>query len=108
MDLIRDVVDLTQRENFLIWEIAFPDVWADWDSDGQESGFDAIVGNPPWERMELKPIEWFMTRKSEIAYALTAAERQKMIIALQKSDDPLVEEFMHAKQHIERINAVVP
>ncbi len=108
IDLIRDVVDLAQREHFLIWEIAFPDVWINWNSNGDDSGFDAIVGNPPWERMELKPIEWFMTRKPEIAYALTSAERHQMMTALEESDDPMAEEFILAKQHIERINAVVP
>lgn len=99
IQMIHEARNLANQENFHIWEIVFPDVWTDWSESGQECGFDAIIGNPPWERIELKPIEWFAARRPEIAHASTAADREKMIAALAESDDPLADEFTSTKNH---------
>ncbi|MCY4205816.1 MAG: restriction endonuclease [Bacteroidetes bacterium] len=107
IQVMSEARDLVKRENFLIWEITYPDVWASWSKNGEKCGFDAIVGNPPWERMELKLIEWFAARRPEIAYALTAADRSKMIAELKESEDPLAEEFERAKGRFAMVNAVV-
>ena len=28
-------------------------------------GFDAVIGNPPWDRMKLQQVEWFATRPAK-------------------------------------------
>ena len=43
--------DLAVRERFLHWEAAFPGVWKYWANERSEGGFDAIIGNPPWDRI---------------------------------------------------------
>jgi hypothetical protein len=48
------VLELTRKHQFFHWEIEFPDVFAK-----QGSGFDAIVGNPPWENEQANPKEFF-------------------------------------------------
>ena len=55
---------IAQRENFLHWQVAFPGVWRDWQDDRPIGGFDAIIGNPPWDRIKLQEVEWFATRCS--------------------------------------------
>ena len=30
-----------------------------------EGGFDAVIGNPPWDRIKLQEVEWFATRARE-------------------------------------------
>jgi len=42
---------------FFHWELEFPDVFA-----GREAGFDAIVGNPPWEIQKPNSMEFFSNR----------------------------------------------
>ena len=58
---------LIDEERFLNWQIAFPGVWENWASKGREGGFDAVVGNPPWDRIKLQQVEWFEARRPEIA-----------------------------------------
>ena len=57
-----------------------------------------MIGNPPWDRVKLQQVEWFAARQSEIASAQRAADRKRMIGALQKSDDPLFVEFERADE----------
>ncbi len=44
-------VDSLAGENFFFhWELAFPEIF---DSDNGKPGFDAVIGNPPYERAEI-------------------------------------------------------
>ena len=49
-------------EGFLHWEAAFPGVWQGWQDKRPAGGFDAIIGNPPWDRIKLQEVEWFAAR----------------------------------------------
>ena len=48
---------IADREDFLHWEVAFPGVWRSWQSSRPEGGFDAVIGNPPWDRIKLQEVE---------------------------------------------------
>ena len=74
-----DAAFIAQREGFLHWEVAFPGVWRRWESLRPEGGFDAVIGNPPWDRIKLQEVEWFATRDPDIARAPTAAARKAAI-----------------------------
>ena len=80
---------LAAQERFLHWEVAFPGVWRNWQSDAPEGGFDAVVGNPPWDRMKMQEVEWFAARAPEIAKQARAADRKDEIAKLKKKGDPL-------------------
>ena len=96
----RDVAD---REAFLHWEVAFPGVWTGWDSSEREGGFDAVIGNPPWDRIKLQEVEWFATHSPALALAQTAAARKAGIKKLRDAGSPLVAEFDHAKEQSEKM-----
>ena len=70
---------IADREDFLHWEVAFPGVWLHWQSRRPQGGFDAVIGNPPWDRIKLQEVEWFATRDPAIARAPTAAARKAAI-----------------------------
>lgn len=93
--------ELVVEENFMNWQVAFPGVWSDWQEDGLTGGFDAIIGNPPWDRMKLQQVEWFAARKREIALAQRASDRAKMIAALEKAGDPLASDYAKASARAE-------
>lgn len=92
----REARALIDEERFLNWQITFPGVWTNWGSAELEGGFDAVVGNPPWDRIKLQQVEWFAARRPEIARAQRASDRKKMITALEKAGDPLHADYMKA------------
>ena len=96
--LLADARDLIAQEGFVNWQVAFPGVWEDWRSATPRGGFDAVIGNPPWDRVKLQQVEWFAARRPEIARAQRAADRKQMIGALQKSGDSLFVEFERADE----------
>ena len=77
---------------------AFPGVWTNWQSVRPEGGFDAVIGNPPWDRMKLQQVEWFATRRREIVLAPRAADRKRMIAALEQAGDPLAQDYAFASE----------
>lgn len=91
-----DVVDyidrLTAEYRFFHWHLEFPHVFAtgkDGSTNpvtGWSGGFDAVLGNPPWERVKLQEQEFFATRDPEIAAAPNAAARKRLIKRLPETD----------------------
>lgn len=51
------VKNLGEAYRFFHWELEFPDVFAK-----ARGGFDAVVGNPPWENLQANPREFFSNR----------------------------------------------
>ena len=80
------------------WQVAFPGVWSEWESAGLTGGFDAVIGNPPWDRMKLQQVEWFAVRRRDIAVAPRAADRKRMIAELETAGDPLAHDFARASE----------
>ena len=102
-----DARSIAGREGFLHWEAAFPGVWRSWNDIRPEGGFDAVIGNPPWDRIKLQEVEWFATRKRELALAPTAAARRAAIRRLREKGDPLATEFDAAKEQSEGLSRMV-
>jgi hypothetical protein len=94
------------EHRFLHWEVAFPGVWSNWESVEPHGGFDAVIGNPPWERVKFQEVEWFAAHKPEIAHIDTKAKRQKKIAELRKSGDALVAEYELAADRAEAMSRV--
>ncbi len=79
-----------RRARAFHWPLEFPDVM-------QRGGFDVVLGNPPWEVMQLSDKEYFATSKPEIA-ELAGAARKKAIERLQTGDPAAYQEFVNAKR----------
>ena len=94
---IRDpALTVVEREDPLHWPIAFPLIWRNWSADQPQGGFDAVISNPPWDRIKLQEVEWWAARREEVAKAPTAAAREAMIDALRAAGDTLVAEYDEA------------
>ncbi len=98
VELLQEARRLVAEERFLNWQAAFPGVWTNWESVEPEGGFDAVIGNPPWDRMKLQQVEWFATRRRDIAQQQRAADRKRMIAALERDGDPLARDFAVASE----------
>ena len=106
-DLWNEARSIADREGFLHWEAAFPGVWHSWQSARPQGGFDAVIGNPPWDRIKLQEVEWFATRAPELAHAQTAAARKNGVDQLRASGSPLASEFDAAKERAEALGKMV-
>ena len=89
---------LMAEESFFHWQVAFPGVWSDWEHIQLQGGFDAVIGNPPWDRMKLQQVEWFAARRPDIALAQRASERKRLIGDMEAAGDPLADEFTRANR----------
>jgi len=79
--LVEGVKEISKRLNFFHWKLAFPKVFA-----GENSGFDCVLGNPPWEMMQLDPQEFFAVSAPHIANALNMSVKEKLINQLAKDN----------------------
>ena len=102
-----DARSIAEREGFLHWEVAFPGVWRGWQDARPHGGFDAVIGNPPWDRIKLQEVEWFATRAPRLALAPTAAARRALIRELREQGDPLVDDFDAAKKQADSLGQLV-
>ena len=93
--------ELVGEERFLNWQVAFPGVWSAWEAEGLTGGFDAVIGNPPWDRMKLQQVEWFAARRREIALAQRASDRARLIAAMEVAENPLAVDFVKANERAE-------
>ena len=97
-ELLRKARRLVHEERFLNWQAAFPGVWMNWQNARLAGGFDAVIGNPPWDKIKLQQVEWFATRRWEIAQQQRAADRKLMIAALERAGDPLAQDYALASE----------
>ena len=101
------VKDIANSESFLHWETAFPGVWQQWQNQERTGGFNAVIGNPPWDQIEQPEKEWFENLYPELARSSSAAGRKQAIQALLAQGDPHVEQFYEAKARTDKLSGVI-
>jgi hypothetical protein len=83
-----------RRIGFFHWELEFPEAFYSEDGEPKPGGgFDAIVGNPPWDKIKVLDREFFRYRAPEIANAQTAADRKRQLERLAREVSPLWREY---------------
>ena len=73
----------------------------------RKGGFDAVIGNPPWDRIKLQEVEWFATREPDIALELTAAARRAAIRRLRRQGAPLAGEYDAALAQADQLGRMI-
>jgi N-6 DNA Methylase len=92
--------ELAEQYGFFHWNLAFPSVFA-------RGGFDVVLGNPPWDQIQLDAREWFATREPSIANAQHHSARRTALSALETSNPTLHRDFLAAQRQNEGIQACV-
>lgn len=83
--LQRELGKLTELYQFFHWHLAFPEVFG-------KSGFDCVLGNPPWERVNVEARQFFANVRPDIAEAITS-NRRGLIAELQLSEPTLFQSY---------------
>lgn len=94
---------LRDEYQFFHWHLAFPHVFnvppagegADNEQTGWNGGFDVVLGNPPWEKIQIEEQKFFATIDPEIAQA-SAGRRKKLINSLNKTNPVAFEMYQAA------------
>jgi hypothetical protein len=107
---------LAEENRFFHWPLEFPEVFASSSLSPLPSslsplpssplpphptGFDVILGNPPWERIKLQEEEFFASRDAAIARAPNAAARKRLIADLPQTNPSLWQDYQRALHNAE-------
>jgi len=76
----------------LDWQKKFKDIFS-----RPNPGFNAVIGNPPWERFTIKNREFFDTSAPHILEAPTAAESRRLIEKLKTQNPDLYQKYLDAQ-----------
>lgn len=99
---------LVEEERLLCWETAFPGVWSGLDSEEDlKGGFDAVIGNPPWDRLRMEEVEWFKARDDTVAEARTAAEARQSIASLEQGQGSLPAIYRRIEERHRQLKHIV-
>ena len=90
---------LAEQYQFFHWHLAFPEVFA-------KGGFDCVLGNPPWEKVQIEEIQFFASHNSPIAN-LKGLARKDAIRRLPETDHELAEIWQLAKQGNENLQKII-
>jgi len=97
---VKNAVEKTaEKYSFFHWHIAFPDIM-------HRGGFDVVLGNPPWEVVQMGEEEFFSARAPEIA-SLSGEARKQAIKKLQRSNPYLWDMYTESLRAIEASNNYV-
>lgn len=105
--IITQVNNLARQYRFFHWHLEFPGIFtvrddgsADADAGtGWTGGFSCVVGNPPWESLQLEDKQFFGNLgRVDIENAANADARKKMIAKLKDSDPDLFQLYNGARR----------
>lgn len=99
----KDATDFTRARakdfSFFNYEIEFPEIVLN----GKLQGFQAIVGNPPWDKTKFSDNDFFPQYKSD--YRTLGNKQKAEFRANMLSKPAIAREYEAQKQNIERVNA---
>ncbi|MCF8784366.1 Eco57I restriction-modification methylase domain-containing protein [Rhodococcus ruber] len=112
--VIAQIKDLARQYRFFHWHLEFPGIFtvptdgSTVPAPGWTGGFSCVVGNPPWETLQLEDKQFFGNLgRTDIETARTAAIRKDMIKGLAATDPVLYRAYQQAQRLSEGTNHLV-
>jgi methylase of polypeptide subunit release factors len=84
------VRDLAERQRFLHWELAFGEVFAG------RGGFDLVLGNPPWVRVNWEAGAWLSDHDPAVLLRKTSATAVNKVLLTRLEDPRLRRDYLGA------------
>ena len=113
--MTRVIDEQARAHGFFHWHLEFPEVFAAKpageigtdESTGWRGGFAVMIGNPPWETLQMSEKEFFEQRDPAVAGAANASARKRAIAALKLDKPALHAEFLRASRAGETANLFI-
>jgi len=86
--------NICNEYKFFHWEIRYPKIF-------NQGGFDVVLGNPPWERANLKFKEFFSSRLPHLLSCENKEQQEDAINSLMKSGAPEYKSYAREKRKID-------
>jgi hypothetical protein len=98
--LLEQVEMIRRSEDFFHWPLEFAEVAA-------QGGFDCVLGNPPWDMLQLNPQEFFAFSSPVIADAPNMSKRNKLIDQLAIENPTFYKDYQNEYHKIECLQKFV-
>ncbi|MBE9078409.1 N-6 DNA methylase [Romeria aff. gracilis LEGE 07310] len=100
LDQVVDAADrLAEEKRFFHWPLEFPEVF-------EQGGFDCMLGNPPWEKIQVEEKPFFAVKVPEVSKA-TGSKRKKMIESLRQESPETYRQFEDYRKEVESIDKFI-
>ena len=93
--LVDDAAGLAAEHGFLHWPLEFPQVFS-----GERGGFDAVVGNPPWEEVTVEELSFYGLHLPGL-HGMSAGERKTAIAELKTERPELADRLQRERRRVE-------
>ena len=108
-----EIQRLAGQYQFVHWHLAFPDVFKLPGTDeqpenvlaGWSGGFDLVLGNPPWEKINLKDEEFFFRSHPEISNSPNKSVRKELIKKLKETSPDIYKAYLDEQSFHDRLSA---
>lgn len=108
--VVEEINRLTDEYQFLHLHLTFPDIFtvpenlddAHNEQCGWSGGFDCVLGNPPWDKVEFKEQEFFAVISPDIA-ATAGAKRKALIRQLAVTDPTIYNDYCNELHYVDNI-----
>jgi hypothetical protein len=87
--------EIAEEEDFFHWYLEFPKIFF------KQGGFDCLLGNPPWDKIEIEEREFFAVSAPEVASKDTKSKRRELISELKDTDPDLYEKYQQKVRQIQ-------
>ena len=95
--LLKEIEEISSQHHFFHYHLEFPEVF-------EKGGFDCLLGNPPWEKIQAEETEFFAPYNEQIAEESNAKLRKQLISALEYVDNGLYNKWRSFKETLEKIS----
>ena len=93
--LVEAAAVLANKHRFLHWPLEFPRVFS-----GERQGFDAVVGNPPWEEVTVEELSFYGLHQPGL-HGMGVNERKASIAELVEERPDLLEQLRLERRRVE-------
>jgi len=88
------ILELANEYRFFHWHLEFPEVFY-----GEKTGFDCVLGNPPWEELQAEEASWFVGKDEEVSQA-SSSKRKELIAELEIKNPKLFSKWKNYQKAI--------
>jgi hypothetical protein len=91
--LLKEIEEISSQYHFFHYHLEFPEVF-------EKGGFDCLLGNPPWEKIQPEEVKFFSGKKQAISDS-KGSHRKKLLQQLELDEPTLFLDWQFYKNQIE-------